>query len=262
VTEARKRFGTIMTPYCAWLAMTLIVHVALHSHRGTLTPEAVTRPLIGGSLNAGPFGAYWFMTALFISAVMFRALERVPLVLRIALVAGVTILISQFREVLAPLPLSVGVAGAALIFMLAGQGLQHVRGWVRSPVRTGAVCLMAGAALVLSGVPEPLDIKYGELGTPVLSVAVAVLIDVGLLLVLEGLYTRLPEGVHGVSTALAAGCLMVVLTHTYVLWLLDVPEPERSFHVLAAALVLPWAVALILHRTPLSRVLLGMPRAT
>ena len=261
VTEAKRRFRTIMTPYLAWLAVTLIVHVGILRHRGSLTPEAVILPLMGGSLNAGPFGAYWFMTALFLSALMFRALERVPLVLRAAIIVGLAIVTHVFREVLAPLPLSIGVAGAALVFMLAGQGLQHLRSRVRRPIRVGAVCLVMGVVPVLAGVSAPLDLKYGELGTPVLSVVVAVLINVGLLLMLEGVFPLLPGTVHVLSERFAAGCLMVVLTHTYVLWLLAVPDAERSYWVLAAALVLPWAVAMILRRTPLSQVFLGTPRA-
>jgi acyltransferase len=260
--EARKRFRTIMIPYCAWLAVTLLVHVPIHLHRGTLTSEAVILPLMGGSLNAGPFGAYWFMSALFISAIMFRALERVPLVLRVALIAGITVVIYLFGDVLAPLPLSLGVAGAALVFLLAGQALRHVRARVKAPIRSGAVCLVAGAAPVLAGMSAPLDMKYNELGTPVLSVVVAVLISSGLLLILEGVFSRLPVWVHAISTKLAAGCLMVVLTHTYVLWLLPVPDTERSFWVLIAAVVLPWAVAMILNRTPLSGIFLGTARAT
>ncbi|MHA7238535.1 acyltransferase family protein [Arthrobacter sp. TMS1-12-1] len=260
--EAKKRFRTIMTPYLAWLAVTLTVHVVILRHRDALTRDAVILPLMGGSLNAGPFGAYWFMTALFLSALMFRALERVPPVLRVVIVVGLAIVTHLFREVLAPLPLSVGVAGAALVFMLAGQGLMHVRSRVDRPVRVGAVCLVAGVAPVVAGVSAPLDMKYGELGTPVLSVVVAVLINVGLLLVLEGVFPLLPGFVRVLSGRLAAGCLMVVLTHTYVLWLLGVPDAERSYGVLAAALVLPWAVASILHRTPLSPVSLGVPRAT
>jgi acyltransferase len=86
----------IMIPYIASLVVTLLVHIPIHMHRGTLTSEAVILPLMGGSLNAGPFGAYWFMSALFISAFMFRALERVPLVLRVALIVGITVVIYLF----------------------------------------------------------------------------------------------------------------------------------------------------------------------
>ncbi|WP_051477022.1 acyltransferase family protein [Arthrobacter sp. Br18] len=260
--EAKKRFRTIMTPYCAWLVVTLLVHVTIHDHRGTLTPPAVILPLIGGSLNAGPFGAYWFMPALFISAIMFRALERVPLVLRLSIIAGIAVVTYLFGEDLALLPMSLGVAGSALIFMLAGQGLQHFRTRVKRPVRFGSVCLIAGAAPILLGVSASLDMKYGELGTPVLSAVAAVMISSGLLLILEGVFSRLPIRVHTISTRLAVGCLMVVLTHTYVLWLLPVPDTERSFWVLIAAVVLPWAVALVLNRTPLSQIFLGTPRAT
>ncbi|BBE23455.1 hypothetical protein MN0502_23380 [Arthrobacter sp. MN05-02] len=175
-----------MTPYVAWLVLTLLVHVPLHIQRGTLTTDAVILPLIGGSLNAGPFGAYWFMSALFVSAVMFRALERVPIVLRAALIATITAVTYLFGDVLAPLPLSLGVAGAALIFLLAGQGLRRVRSRVGAPIRVGAACLVAGAAPVLAGVSAPLDMKYNQLGTPVLSIVVAVLISSGLVLILEG----------------------------------------------------------------------------
>ncbi|MHA7279018.1 hypothetical protein ACX80H_04620 [Arthrobacter sp. MDT2-2] len=133
---------------------------------------------------------------------------------------------------------------------------------MKAPIRFGAVCLAAGAAPVLTGTSAPLDMKYNELGTPVLSVVVAVLISSGLLLILEGVFSRLPVWVPAMSMKLAAGCLMVVLTHTYVLWLLPVSDTERSFWVLIAALVLPWSVAMILNRTPLSSILLGAPRAT
>lgn len=258
--EARKRFATIMVPYVAWLGLTLVLHLVMLDHRGQLTADGVALPLVGGSENAGPFGAYWFMPALFLSAIAYRALEAVPLAVRVAIIIGITAVIHRFGDVLAPLPLSVGVAGAALVFMLAGQGLQHVRDRVRHPVRTGAVCLLAGTAPILAGASEHLDIKYGELGTPALSIVVAVLISGGLLLILEGLFTRLPEGVHVGSTRLAVGCLMVVLTHTYVLWLLDIPDAERSAWVLVTALVVPWTVALVLNRSALSRPLLGMPR--
>ncbi|WP_434993459.1 acyltransferase family protein [Arthrobacter sp. Ld5] len=260
-TEAGKRFRTIMVPYVAWLVLTLAVHLVVLSHRGQLEREAVTLPLIGGSENAGPFGAYWFMPALFFSAVVFRALELVPLALRTAIIMGITAAIYRFGDVLAPLPLSVGVAGAALVFMLAGQGLRHVRAKVEQPIRVGLACLIAGATPILTGVSAHLDIKYGELGAPVLSIVVAVLISCGLLLVLEGVFTRLPGQVHAVSTTLAAGCLMVVLTHTYILWLLAIPTAERPLWVLVVAVAVPWTIALVLHRTPLSRTFLGMPRA-
>jgi acyltransferase len=156
--------------------------------------------------------------------------------------------------------LSLGVAGAALVFLLAGQALRHVRTRVKAPIRFGAVCLVAGAAPVLTGTSGPLDMKYNEINTPVLSVVVAVLISSGLPLILKRLFPGLR--VHAMFTKLAAGCLMVVLTHTYVLWLLAVADTERSCWVLIAALVLPWSADMILNRTPLYSILLGAPRAT
>lgn len=260
-TEAKKRFRTIMVPYIAWLVVTLLVHLVMLRHRDLLSSDAVMLPIVGGSLNAGPFGAYWFMPALFFSAVAFRALERVPLIIRIVTITGITVAIYRFGEPLAELPLSVGIAGGALVFMLAGQGLHRVRDRVKRPILAGVACVIAGAAPALSGVSAHLDMKYGELGTPVLSIAAAALISAGFLLILEGVFTRLPAWVHALSTRLAAGCLMVVLTHTYVLWLLDIPDTERPFWVLAIALVVPWAIAMVLNRTPLSRIFLGTPRA-
>lgn len=259
--EAGKRLRTIMVPYAAWLAVTLLIHVVMLNVRDQFQPEAVILPVVGGSLNAGPFGAYWFMPALFLSAVAFRALEVVPLALRITAIIAITAALYPVGQDLALLPLSVGVSGGALIFMLAGQGLRHIRARVRWPIRVGALCLLTGLVPTLIGRPASLDIKYGEFGTPVLGIVAAVLISSGLLLILEGVFTRLPAAVHAVSTSLAAGCLMVVLTHTYVLWLLEIPEEERPFWVLLLALAVPWGIALVLHRTPLSRVLLGTPRA-
>ncbi|TDK27787.1 hypothetical protein E2F48_01250 [Arthrobacter crusticola] len=148
--------------------------------------------ILGGPINGGAFGAYWFMPALFFSAIMFRTLERLPFTLRLPVIAGATTATYLYGPSPAPLPMSLGVAGSALIVMVAGHGLQRPRPTNVGPIRFGAILLVTGAAPILAGVSARLDRKHGDLGTPVLSVASAILISSGLILIFEGIFTRLP----------------------------------------------------------------------
>lgn len=111
---------------------------------------------------------------------------------------------------------------------------------------------------MIGGVSAPLDLKQADFGTPGVSVAVAVALSFGLTLIAGSIPVCSRFGKNAVSQ-MAAGGFMVVLTHAAVLSILDTPQSGRLLDF-AAAVVVPWTLALLLLQTPWAPFLLGVAR--
>lgn len=258
--ELGARYRTLILPYLSWLVILYAPYAALPVAMQLFTVDDALRPIIAGSANGGMFGAFWFMTALFFAAIFLRILERMPSWVRLLLVATALTAAYLSGQVLGSLPLSVGAAAPAVVFLLAGVWLRKLRPLVRHPLTVGLGLLAVAFLPVLIGISAPLDMKQADFGTPVLSVVVAIAISFGLLLVLESLFSRLGRGPNAAATMLASGAIMVVLTHPFVLWALRIPVPERQWWILFPVMVLPWFAALMLRKTALAPYLLGVAR--
>lgn len=256
--EFSSRFRTLMVPYLSWLALLFVPYAALLVTVQRFNVADALRPIIGGSANGGPFGAFWFMTALFFAAIIFRLLEHMPLWMQVLLVACALTFAYLFGPFLGALPLSVGAAAPAVVFLMAGMWMRKLRPLIRHPLSVGTALLITAFLPAVLGVSAPLDMKKADLGTPVLSVFLAISISFGLLLVLESLFARLGQKPNAVATTLASGSIMVVLTHPFILWALRVPVSDRQLWILLPVLVLPWVAAFMLRRTALAPYLLGL----
>ncbi len=79
-----------------------------------------------------------------------------------------------------------------LIFVVAGRESPTVRDRISDPVAVGLLLLgVAGVAVALK-VAKPLDLKHLNLGTPIVSVRVAIVISAALLLIAEPLMRQAP----------------------------------------------------------------------
>lgn len=258
--EVRRRTPTLLVPYVAWLVILLLVVVAVALARGDGLPlGAVRDALLGGAYAGRPFSAFWFVTALFVGVVLYRLLDQGAWYVRwVGALAGL-VLGYLVPDVLVAVPLSVGLALPCLVFIAAGHELARWRPRLgdRAAGLVGAALVVLGAVAVATGLSAPVDLKQADLGTPVVSVLVAVMIGAGLVLLAEVGTRDLPAGAGRAVVALAAAALLVVLTHALVLWLLGTPPQGRVLDAVLA-LVLPWALGLALLRVPAAaRVLLG-----
>lgn len=259
VDEVGRRARTLLVPYVWWLALLLGGLVAVSLAQGDAPALGTVRDvLLGGSYAGRPFSAFWFVTALFVSAVLYRVVSRLSLPWQWLVAAGLVLLGQVAGPWLALVPWSVGLAVPCVAFLVAGRTFAVHRGAVRGAAvpLVGLLLLGVGAALVVGGAAAPLDLKDVELGTPGLSVVVAVLLSVGLVLLAEAFVPRLPGRVQRPTVALAGAGLMVVLTHAFVLWLLQTPPQGRPVDFLLALLV-PWAGGLLLARSRWAAPLLG-----
>ncbi|WP_166788197.1 acyltransferase family protein [Cryobacterium glaciale] len=259
-TEFGKRVRTLLVPYVAWLLLIGAVYgTYLWANGKSLQFGNV---LLGGSYMGAPFFAFWFVTALFGACLLLRALQRFPVWLPWGVAAaglGVAYLAPDF---LTTVPFSLGVAVPAMIFILAGISFRRIaprleRGWV-------SVALLAGsAALIVTGVSQPLDMKQGDFGTPVLSVVIASAISAGLVLLFHGMFASSTPRVARLVTRAATVGLAVVLTHSaFIMLLSEVPVHMPAVLHFLVVLVVSWSLAYLLSRTPLGSVFTGVATAS
>ena len=257
-TEFARRWRSLAIPYLAWLGVLLLGLVVTRAVLGTLRLHDVLGPLYGGALATRPFSAYWFLTVLFFVALLARLVERLPPVARGAVVVLGLTLGYVVGPLLAETPLAIGSALPCLSFLVLGQLFARVRPRISRDLLVGLAAAVLASVLIWTGIARPLNIKSGDYGTPVVSVVVAGLYCVALVLVADRVFRSLAPAWSSAATLLASAGLTVVLTHAAVLQVFDV-GPAGSFPVFLAALTLPWAVGLVLHLTPVSPVVNGVP---
>ncbi|GAA1151912.1 acyltransferase family protein [Nocardioides aquiterrae] len=227
--EARRRWRSLLVPYLAWVAiigLPLLAYDDLTS-RATVG-ERLSSFVHGGTYLHNPFLAFWFLPALAVAALLYRALHAL-LGARGAQAASLLALPLTFvHDHIATVPWSVGVGAVAVFFVGAGHLVQQHRAWLP---RLWPPALALGAALVASGLSTPLDMKAGDWGTPVLSFLVAALLSAGLLGLFEFAFRG--GGPAWISRAASLG-LVLVLTHAVPLYLTDYQLPRWA--LLASAL--------------------------
>lgn len=254
-TEITNRSRTLLKPYVFWWPVIFVPYVALLFLTDQLNLEKILGPIYGGQLAGGPFATFWFVFALFATAVLWRILERTFLWVRVAVLAVGLAAAIFIGPQLALTPLAIGMSLPALIFLAAGQVLRRYSFSRKLGLLVGVVLLAVAAALIFTDISAPLDIKKGNWGTPVLSILVAIVISWGLVLIAKAIAGKWSRW----ATAFALCGFTIVLVHPSIIWVtnpLDVPR----LAVFIAAVIIPTAIAAVALRTPLSQWVTGVPR--
>jgi len=241
--ELGTRFRTLLVPYVWWLAVVGAVFVAVYAIRERSLPlRAVVDAVYGGTVGR-PFTTFWFFSALFVAAVVWRVTPaRARLVVAAAGLAALTFAGPQ----LSAAPLAVAVGACCVFFVAAGQLARTVR----LPWQVGAVLAVVGVTAAAVDVVAPLDLKYGDVGTPVASVAVSVLICWGALVTAEHWVPQAPW-----VSSLAAVGTPVILVHPLLLFVLG--TGDGSLVEFVGVLVVSWLIGLGVARTSLRPRLVG-----
>ncbi|WP_187290436.1 acyltransferase family protein [Curtobacterium sp. B18] len=254
--ELGRRARTLLVPYLSWLVLVTVIWAAF---RAAVGDPADTKTLsllpLGGDWISRPYSAFWFVTCLFVAAVLMRWLERLhPFLPWFAAGIGIAWCIGD-RYPIAHIPESAGMALPALAFMLVGMALRRHRDSIEHPLLVGVVLFVPSWWLGWSGALDTLNMKAGNLGTPVLSVLMAAAISCGMLLVVEGLERFIPAWGRNVVFAVAACAIPMILTHTLSLAIterLGLPSSKWTFLI---AYFAPLLVALVLRLSPARRLL-------
>ncbi len=252
--ETRRRARTLLVPYVGWL---LIVTAVWYGFRAALGEpfdvELLQQLPLGGNAISRPYSAFWFVTCLFVATVFLRWLDGVhPAAGWFVAGVGIAWCIGD-RGTIANIPASAGTAMVAIFFMLVGRWFRAVRASIDRPAVAGLLLAGLAGLLGVSGALLPLNMKAGNLGTPILSVLMAAAISAGLLLVAEAVEGRMPRAAKWIILEVAACALPVILLHTLSLAMtarLGLPSSKLTFLI---ALLVPLLLAMALRRTPLRR---------
>ena len=240
--EVRARAKTLLLPYATWFVIVSLVYGAILAARGHDQTEKVEEQLPGGAHAVEPYSAFWFITALAVAVVLIRVMEAVglPLWAQVLIGIGLCTLVQLFPDIAIRSPFAIAQGAGCVVFVHAGMLLRKVGskgGWA-------AASLVTGVVLASLPVAEAMDLKFIDFGTPVLDVVAAVLICGGLIMApihIGGIWA------HRIS-ALAQVGFAVILLHALIVWL---GREQPPLAVAVVAVVVPWALGLLLSRTRL-----------
>jgi acyltransferase len=256
--EIRSRARTLLVPYLGWLIVIAVMVTVVHVHSG-FPGELLKSALWGGAHANGPFAVFWFLPTLFLVAVLLRSLERLPPA--VAWIVATAGLVAAWLDagLFADVPLDAALAFPCLIYCLAGRALQQLslpdsralRAMVAAAIGVVAVSLSLGHLI------RPPDIKYGNFGTPVTGVLVSIAICAALVVFAQAAFPDTTQG--PVVNEMATVSTVVQLTH------LGLFQGLVAVGLIAPitfclGLTLGWSMGIALHRTPLSRYLVGASR--
>jgi acyltransferase len=256
VEEVKKRATTLLIPYVVWLGLAGLWWL---SQKQVVYGVDIRKLLMGGSYIGGEFAAFWFVTALFVAVVIVRALQDFPVWLQWIVALAALVAASMAPQAVGKIPLSAGAGCVCIVFVLAGREFKKIRSGIQRPLLTGLVVLLGCSAVIMAGWSSYLDLKQAQLGTPVITVAVAIGICSALVLISEAVVPAFGGRVNAGFTTLAACGFMVVLTHAVVLVQLAKLN-TAPWLILICTLAATWAPALLILRSGLAPILLGAPR--
>ncbi|PRZ12783.1 acyltransferase family protein [Nesterenkonia sandarakina] len=281
--ELLARSRSLALPYLVWFLLLCLAVLAMIPTPWPFDPMTVPQALFGGAMTNMPFLVFWFISVLFLAALLLRAVLSQPWWVGVAVAVTGFALAQIPGSVMGYTPLGIGLAPACMGFMLAGHWfgrfMRTPRG-MNLPAKPwiGLLCLIIGFGAVAGGV-RTMNIKYSGFGTFLLSPAVSVLISIGLVLVFSTTINALLGGprtqqalprhqsrrgrlIGVVIAELVQTATFVVFAHAIVLYLLlrlfglENP-PLRTL----AALVICWSLGMAVNRTPLALPLNGLPRS-
>lgn len=256
--EATKRTHSLLVPYAFWLVLTSMLMMAKMYSDQELSRDRLVGLLLGGSYIGGPFAAFWFVTALFVAVIVFRAMQKMPASMRLAIVFVFLYLAYSFGPEIARIPLAAGVALPCVIFLMAGQFLRSFRARLARPALLAAFFLIAAILMIFAG-SSPLDLKGGDFGTPVVSVLTAILISFALILLSEVMLRHVNANMNNFFTRLASVGMMVIMTHATILWISNFIGLS-PFVAFTCSLAFSWCASLFVSKTALSPWLVGAPK--
>ena len=249
--EFRYQSWKLLVPYFAWLG---ILAVPYFARLMTGTREDVDLGLRaldllwGGERATTPFTAFWFMTAIFAAALFFRILMQAPRWVYLGCLAAALAATVFDEQLLGDKPGAVDVGAACVLFMAAGHAYRRIEARVgRFHAGAVGVVVLCGI-LVATGTSARMTLKAGDFGTPVLSIAVAILIALAAISLARPLANALPEKSGRTITRIVQMGTPIILLHAVPLWLL--PDSVPQIVEFVAAWLFPVCVALLLLRFP------------
>lgn len=242
-------------PYGLWLVIVAALNLGYQiMHSSPITKDYLLALIKGGHYLMSPFSAFWFFTALFFVRLYARCLAVIrPWAVWIGAAVGLGLSVTVPRQ-LGDVWWAAGIAVPMLVFLAVGILVGRIDGMARlsSLVKAivGVACLALGIVSYMVW-PTPMDLKYANFGTPMVSMVGSGLICAGLVL-LFSLFTFQSTLVSAIAQAgvpvLFIHPILLVWTGNYI-----------HSHIIrfVVVLVVSFGIGLLINRFPKAKALLG-----
>lgn len=244
--EVRHRARILIVPYVSWLIIigsANFVGKVIEGETPLELAKLLANYVLGGNRIVTPLTAYWFLTAIFFSTVLYRYLRNQPRIVYFSVLA-LALLTSLAFPYVGKVPLSLGVGFVCLVFIAAGHGFRKIEASLPIPVPLALVTLGLCLLLIYENVIQRMVLKAGDFGTPMLSIAGAILISCSAIILSKPLARLLPAMVGRMITGFVRMGTPIIVLHTVPLWLL--PANTTGLIKFVFALALPLLVGNIL----------------
>jgi acyltransferase len=250
--EVRHKARILLVPYVGWLVIVggaVVLRSALRGAGPGELAHRVLRLAWGGERATQPLTAFWFLTAIFTAAVLYRLLRLLP---RWAMATTITLALAltTVGTLAHAAPLAVGVGALSVVFVAAGHAFRTVEHRIHHPLLVAAALALIGVAALATGTSRRMALKYSDFGTPILSIVVAVMLCTAALLIAQRVQHLVPDRLGAGLTWVVRASTVIIVLHTVPIWLL--PDGPRPVH-LVLGFALPLLVAAVLLRFPTSR---------
>jgi fucose 4-O-acetylase-like acetyltransferase len=221
--EAKVRGRTLGIPYFSWFIILAAIAWPIHAIKDHWTLSNYLGDVWGGQFMDTPFWAFWYLGALFSSAVIYGAMRKLSMpwkwAIALALAAAAVYLPGQPARFL---PFGLGLGLPALPFLAAGEQLKLLRPRLRRPLLVALAALAAGVGMIALVPRSYIDFKALYFGTPIVSALAAALVGLGIILGVVTLFERSPVSARtsALVTRVALASMVVMFVHVPILWAL------------------------------------------
>ncbi|MCZ2343634.1 MAG: acyltransferase family protein [Bacteroidales bacterium] len=250
-SEAAHRAKKLLLPYLGWMVFVSILVSYDYFQSGASTSGYLRHfaaILAGGRYLTSPYTAYWFMTAIFVACVVYRfasSLDRRLYRAMIALSALSTIVGPQLSK----LPLAIGVGFSCVTFIAAGEFFRKIERCITHPRMFAVSAGFLSIFLICNGCAHKMFLKQGHFGTPILSMAVVILISYSALVISKSVAVVIPRPIAYMVTAFVQMATPIILLHAVPIWLFGNTEMHRLL-LFVICLAFSMGIGLLLHNLP------------
>lgn len=256
--EVVRRSRRVLVPYVAWLPIGLLATwlVLRYRDRPVSMHDLLLDGLHGGTSLIGITGPYYFLTAFATAVAVVLVTARFSWWLTIGVGVAATVAATLDPQELAGWPLSIGPGLVGTLLIAVGFGARRLSRRLRWRGVIGAALATLGLLGASQHLYDVVDLKKAYLGTPVVSLAVAVAIGIGLTWTCEVAAPLLPRAARRAVTAIAEVSVPVLMAHMLfgVLALLVHPGLAPAVRAVVA-FTCAVATGLLIQRTPLRKIL-------
>lgn len=257
--EAERRWSSLGLPYVSWFAIIWITFLATSLVSDSVDLSHLLKPFAGSVHAARPFTTFWFISALFFVAVLYRLIDRLAMIAQLGIAFFLLAAGWAVGPLFSKLPLSVGTATVCLAFVILGRFLRNFASNVTSRLALIAMSVVL-LAILASPVIPPIDVKYGVYGALLASACVSLALCWAVIILASFLFDKAPRAAAAVqrpARMLTSVAMCVILTHPFVLYLLGATRADARWWHYLVALIVPWTLGLALVRTPIRKYLIG-----